>query len=65
MIYAGVMYPGAQSSVTCDTPDYWDTSKPSYKLLYVKFIWVPIVSQTCIIGHPTRCEALVLPLIHY
>ncbi|KAK5191639.1 pheromone-regulated protein prm10 [Exophiala xenobiotica] len=41
-VLMGVMYPGAQSSVTCDTPDYWDTSKPSYKLIYVKFIWVPI-----------------------
>jgi len=41
-VLMGVMYEGAQSSVTCDTPDWWDTSVPSYKLIYVKFIWVPI-----------------------
>lgn len=38
----GLIYPAAQSSVTCDTPDWWDTSELDYRLVYAKFVWVPI-----------------------
>ena len=38
----GLIYPKAQSDVTCDTPAWWDSSDLDYKLIYVRFIWVPI-----------------------
>jgi uncharacterized membrane protein YjjB (DUF3815 family) len=38
----GLIYPGAQSDVTCPIPSYWNDSSRDAKLLYVRFIWVPI-----------------------
>lgn len=38
----GLIYPGAQSDVTCNNPAYWDDSDLGYKLIYARFIWVPI-----------------------
>jgi uncharacterized membrane protein YjjB (DUF3815 family) len=41
-VIMGLIYPGAQSSVTCNMPPWWDSSHLDYRLIYVKFIWVPI-----------------------
>jgi len=38
----GLIYPNAQSEVTCDIPSWWSSDRLDYKLIYVKFIWVPI-----------------------
>lgn len=42
--FLGIMYNDAQSSVTCDMPSWWNVTNPNYQLIYVKFIWVPVVS---------------------
>lgn len=40
----GLMYPAATNDITCHMPDYWNVNSPSegWKLIYTKFIWVPI-----------------------
>lgn len=38
----GLIYPAAQSEVTCNIPPWWDASDLGYKLIFVRFIWVPI-----------------------
>ena len=38
----GLMYYHATSDVTCNIPDWWSTATDNYKLIYVKFIFVPI-----------------------
>ena len=38
----GLMYSRATSDVVCHTPPWWDTAGNNYKLIYVKFIFVPI-----------------------
>ncbi|KAK5053932.1 hypothetical protein LTR84_001894 [Exophiala bonariae] len=41
-VIMGLIYPGAQSDVTCDIPAWWNTDNLDFRLIYVKFIWVPI-----------------------
>ncbi|EXJ76348.1 uncharacterized protein A1O5_00856 [Cladophialophora psammophila CBS 110553] len=41
-VVMGLIYPQAQSDVTCNTPIWWNDSNHGPKLLYVRFIWVPI-----------------------
>ncbi|KIW29908.1 uncharacterized protein PV07_05693 [Cladophialophora immunda] len=41
-VVMGLIYPQAQSDVTCDIPIWWNDSNHGPKLLYVRFIWVPI-----------------------
>ena len=38
----GLMYTGATDAVTCDVPYWWSASNNSPRIIYVKFIWVPI-----------------------
>jgi uncharacterized membrane protein YjjB (DUF3815 family) len=38
----GLMYPHATNDVTCQLPEYWNSSNDSWKILYTKFIWLPI-----------------------
>lgn len=38
----GLIYPNATNDITCHTPEYWDASNNKWKLLYTKFIWVPV-----------------------
>ncbi|KIW62957.1 hypothetical protein, variant [Phialophora macrospora] len=41
-VVMGLIYPQAQSDVTCNTPAWWNDSNNGPKLLYVRFIWVPM-----------------------
>ncbi|EHY55136.1 pheromone-regulated protein prm10 [Exophiala dermatitidis] len=41
-VIMGLIYPGAQSDVTCEMPWWWNSSSTSYQLIYARFIWVPI-----------------------
>ncbi|KIX98368.1 uncharacterized protein Z520_05669 [Fonsecaea multimorphosa CBS 102226] len=41
-VVMGLIYPQAQSDVTCNIPTWWNDSNHGPKLLYVRFIWVPI-----------------------
>ncbi|OAP62002.1 hypothetical protein AYL99_04205 [Fonsecaea erecta] len=41
-VVMGLIYPQAQSDVTCNIPAWWNDSNHGPKLLYVRFIWVPI-----------------------
>jgi len=41
-VIMGLIYPRAQSSVTCEMPGWWDSSALDSKLIYVKFVWVPV-----------------------
>jgi uncharacterized membrane protein YjjB (DUF3815 family) len=41
-VIMGLIYPGAQSDVTCNMPSYWNPSAKNYQLIYTRFIWVPI-----------------------
>ena len=38
----GLMYTGATNDVTCNLPPYWSSPNDSPKILYTKFIWVPM-----------------------
>ncbi|EXJ93469.1 hypothetical protein A1O1_01861 [Capronia coronata CBS 617.96] len=44
-VIMGLIYPGAQSDVTCDMPSWWNSNQHDYKLIYVRFIWVPIFAM--------------------
>ncbi|EXJ91824.1 hypothetical protein A1O3_00374 [Capronia epimyces CBS 606.96] len=44
-VIMGLIYPGAQSDVTCEMPWWWNSNNLDYKLVYVKFIWVPIFAM--------------------
>jgi uncharacterized membrane protein YjjB (DUF3815 family) len=62
----GVIYPGAQSSVTCDMPGWWDVSNVSYQLIYVKFIWVPIFAVClAVINQAKWAQVPVMTLIAF
>ncbi|OAG44663.1 hypothetical protein AYO21_01153 [Fonsecaea monophora] len=41
-VIMGLIYPQAQSDVTCNIPVWWNDSNHGPKLLYARFIWVPI-----------------------
>ncbi|KIV86191.1 hypothetical protein PV11_01821 [Exophiala sideris] len=65
-VLMGLIYPGAQSSVTCDMPWWWDVSEISYKLIYVKFIWVPIFAVClAIINQAKWAQVPVMTLISF
>ena len=38
----GLMYTGATDSLTCHMPHYWTSSNSSWKVIYIKFMWVPL-----------------------
>lgn len=38
----GLIYPDATSEVDCPIPAYWQADNTSWRLLYTKFVWVPI-----------------------
>ena len=38
----GLMYADATNDITCYIPEYWDASSNSWRLIYTKFIWVPV-----------------------
>ncbi|KAJ9605333.1 hypothetical protein H2200_009990 [Cladophialophora chaetospira] len=41
-VLMGVALQQAQSDVTCPIPTWWNDSQDGVKLIYVRFIWVPI-----------------------
>ncbi|KIX08001.1 uncharacterized protein Z518_02656 [Rhinocladiella mackenziei CBS 650.93] len=41
-VVMGLIYPGAQSDVTCHIPSWWNSGSLNYTLIYARFIWVPI-----------------------
>ena len=38
----GLMYPDATNDVTCHLPPWWDGPNNSPRIMYTKFLWVPI-----------------------
>jgi uncharacterized membrane protein YjjP (DUF1212 family) len=38
----GLMYPDATNDVTCHLPEYWNSPNDSWKIIYTKFVWLPI-----------------------
>lgn len=38
----GLIYADATNDITCHTPAYWEAGSESWRLIYTKFIWVPI-----------------------
>ncbi|KAI1621903.1 hypothetical protein EDD37DRAFT_611405 [Exophiala viscosa] len=64
-VIMGVIYPGAQSSVTCEMPWWWD-SAISWRLIYVKFIWVPIFAVClAVINQAKWAQVPVMTLISF
>ena len=40
----GLMYTDATNDVTCHLPPYWDGPNNSWRILYTKFLWVPLAT---------------------
>ncbi|EXJ53882.1 hypothetical protein A1O7_09218 [Cladophialophora yegresii CBS 114405] len=46
-VVMGLIYPQAQSDVTCRIPTWWNDSNHGPRLIYARFVWVPIFA-TCL-----------------
>ena len=65
-VLMGAMYPNAQSNTTCQAPQWWDASNLDYKLLYVKFLWVPVFAASiAIIFQAKWAQIPVMALIAF
>lgn len=58
----GLMMPSAVDNVTCNNPDWFSVSDyPDYKLIYTRFIWVPLFTAS--IGRFFRAKWSELPIM--
>ena len=66
MVLMGMMSPNAQSNTSCQAPQWWDASNLDYKLLYVKFLWVPVFAACiAIIFQAKWAQVPVMALIAF
>lgn len=60
----GLIYPDATNDITCPLPTYWDGSQPhqTWRLIYTKFIWVPIFTVCLAIINQAKPKQMI-PMI--
>jgi uncharacterized membrane protein YjjP (DUF1212 family) len=58
----GLIYPDATNDITCHMPDYWDASSKTWRLIYTKFIWVPIFTVCLAVINQAKFKQM-LPMI--
>ncbi|KAK5086666.1 pheromone-regulated protein prm10 [Lithohypha guttulata] len=60
----GLAYPNATSEISCAMPSYWNTSSPyDPKVMYTKFIWVPIFTVCLAIINQAKFKQMPAMLV--